>query len=251
VGGVFRVDEDAYDDFMGRYSVRLARVFADFAGVSAGERVLDVGAGTGALTRELVARGAHVVASEPSPEFAKALRGRFAGMEVHEGPAEELPFDADSFDLGVAQLVVAFMTDAPAAMRRLGRIARRVAICMWGVQEMQLFAAIDATGRAIGHGAAEQGARRYRTAQELRDLLADAGFARVETGELDVSAPYTGFDELWRTLGRQVGPAGAWVAGMDDDQRRRARDELFRQVGRPSGAFELHGRAFAVRAHRD
>ena len=53
----FRVDGDAYDDFMGRYSTRLAVVFADFAGVEAGSRVLDVGAGTGALTAELVSRG--------------------------------------------------------------------------------------------------------------------------------------------------------------------------------------------------
>ena len=56
--------------------------------------MLDVGAGTGALTRELVARGATVVAAEPSPEFTRALRSRFPELEVHEAPAEELPFVA-------------------------------------------------------------------------------------------------------------------------------------------------------------
>ena len=52
----FAVGADAYDRFMGRYSAPLAPPFADFAGVAAGQRVLDVGCGPGALTAELVAR---------------------------------------------------------------------------------------------------------------------------------------------------------------------------------------------------
>ena len=162
--------------------------------------MLDVGAGTGALTRELVARGASVVAVEPSPEFARALRSRFPELEVHEAPAEELPFADDSFDLALAQLVVAFMEDAPAAMRELGRVAHQVAINMWGVEEVQMFAAIGRTARVVGGGYAEQGARRYRTPQELHDLLAGAGLTNVETGELDVTAPYVDFEDFWRAL---------------------------------------------------
>ena len=98
MSGVFRVDGDAYDDFMGRYSTRLAPLFADFAGVGSGVRVLDVGAGTGALTAELLARGASVAAADPSPEFVAVLRERFPDIEVQEAPAESLPFGADEFD---------------------------------------------------------------------------------------------------------------------------------------------------------
>jgi SAM-dependent methyltransferase len=247
VSGVFHTHEQSYDEFMGRYSVRLAPLFADFADVTEGQRVLDVGAGTGALTRELLARGATAVAVEPSPEFTRALRSRFPQIEVHEAPAERLPFADDSFDIALAQLVVAFVDDAAAAMCELSRVAHRVAICMWGVEEVQMFAAIGRTARAIDSGSAEQGARRYRTPQELHDLLVVAGLTNVETCELDVTASYDDFDEFWRALSLQVGPAGAWLHGLDDERRRLAHDELHRQLGSPSGAFDLHARAYGAR----
>jgi SAM-dependent methyltransferase len=243
VNGAFRVGGDAYDDFMGRYSTRLAPLFADFAGVSSGARALDVGAGTGALTGELVSRGASVAAADPSPEFVAVLRERFPDIEIHESPAEELPFETGAFDVALAQLVVAFVTDAPAAVAEMARVGRRVAICMWGVAEVDMFAAIDRTAEAIGASRATE-PRRYRTPQEIHDLLAPHG--EVESAELDVAAGYRGFDEFWQVMGRGVGPAGHWVASLDTEQRERARDELFRQLGSPQGPFELNARAFAA-----
>jgi SAM-dependent methyltransferase len=243
MSAVFRVDGDAYDDFMGRYSTRLAPLFADFAGVSSGARVLDVGAGTGALTAELVSRGASVAAADPSPEFVAVLRGRFPDVEVDEAPAESLPFDAGSFDLALAQLVVAFVSDGPAAVAEMARVARRVAVCMWGIAEVDMFRELDATAEAIGASRATE-PRRYRTPGELHDLLAPHG--EVETGELDVTAGYRDYEEFWQAMGRGVGPAGHWVASLDTEQREQARRELFRRLGGPQGPFELKARAFAA-----
>ena len=50
----FAVAAESYDRFMGRYSTLLAPQFAELADVAAGQRVLDVGCGPGALTTELV-----------------------------------------------------------------------------------------------------------------------------------------------------------------------------------------------------
>ena len=150
MSSAFRVDGDAYDNFMGRYSRNLASLFADFAGVEAGARALDVGAGTGALTAELVNRGASVSAADPSPEFVAVLRHRFPGLEVEEAPAESLPWGGGVFDVALAQLVVAFVSDGPAAVAEMARVARRVAICMWGVAEVDMFAAIDRASVAVG-----------------------------------------------------------------------------------------------------
>jgi SAM-dependent methyltransferase len=243
MSGVFRVGGDEYDNFMGRYSQVLAPLFADFAGVRSGDRVLDVGAGTGALTAELLARGASAAAVDPSPEFAAVLRERFPGLEVEQAPAESIPFADGVFDAALAQLVVAFMADAPAAIAEMARVARRVAVCMWGVAEVEMFAAIDQAAAAVGASRARE-PRRYRTPQELHDLLATHG--EVEAAELDVTAGYRDFDEFWQALDRGVGPAGQWLESLDAAQRARAREELFGQLGSPEGPFELKARAFAA-----
>jgi SAM-dependent methyltransferase len=239
----FRVDGDAYDNFMGRYSRLLAKLFADFAGVDAGMRVLDVGAGTGALTAELVDRGASVAAADPSPEFVTVLRERFPSLEVEEAPAESLPYGAEVFDLALAQLVVAFVSDGPAAVAEMARVARRVAVCMWGVEEVDMFAAIDRAAETVGASRATE-PRRYRTPQEIHDLLAPHG--EVETADLDVTAEYRDFQEFWQAMDHGVGPAGQWLASLDAEQRELAHAEVYRELGSPEGPFELNARAFAA-----
>src|SRR6185312_9895497 len=102
-----------------------------------------------------------------------------------------------------------------------------------------MLAAISRTREAIGQSIPP---RRYRTPQEIHDLLAPHG--EVESGELDVTAGYRDFAEFWQALDRGAGPAGVWLASLDADARERAHEELFRQLGSPSGAFELDARAF-------
>jgi len=243
MSGVFRVGGDAYDNFMGRYSRLLAKLFADFAGVTAGMRVLDVGAGTGALTAELIARDASVAAADPSPEFAAVLRERFPSIEVEEAPVESLPYGDGVFDLALAQLVVAFVSDGPAAIAEMTRVAHRIAVCMWGLEEVDMFAAIDRAAETVGASRAAE-PRRYRTAQEIHDLLAPHG--AVETAELDVTAGYGGFEEFWQAMDHGVGPAGQWLASLDPGQREHAHAEIYRELGSPQGSFELNARAFAA-----
>ena len=93
----FDVPADAYDRFMGRYSLLLAPQLADLAGVRAGQQVLDVGCGPGALTAELVARvGPHrVTAVDPSEPFVAAARERHPGVTVLKASAEALPLPDD------------------------------------------------------------------------------------------------------------------------------------------------------------
>jgi SAM-dependent methyltransferase len=232
----------AYDNFMGRFSSRLAPVFADFAGVTAGERALDVGAGTGMLTQELVRRGALASAIEPAPAFAESLRRRFPDLDVREGAAEHLPWEDDSFDVALAQLVVAFMDDAPAGVAEMRRVANgRVAVCMWDLEGQELLRSVNRVRDRMGDPSPEP--PRYRTAAELEELLGPG----AEIEPLDVEAGYEDFEDYWRSLLGGAGPLGAWVVSLDGERKETARAELIRELGNPSGAFTLKARCWAAR----
>jgi SAM-dependent methyltransferase len=238
--------DTAYDTFMGRYSRQLARHFADFAGIAGGERVLDVGAGTGALTAELARRGAALAAADPSPQFVATLQRRFPDADVRQASAEALPWEDEEFDASLAQLVVPFMNDAPkgiAEMRRVTKPGGMVAACMWDRDEMEMLAAIRRTQEALD-GDREPGA--FRTRAELEALFGDG--AEVEL--LSVESDYDDFEEFWQALVHGAGPAGAWAMALDDERRAQAHDELHRQLGEPDGRFTLTGRAWAVRVRR-
>lgn len=245
--------DDAYDRFMGRFSKPLGPRFADFARVAEGQRILDVGAGTGALAAELVRRGAVVAAADPSAPFVASVERRLPDAEVRAAPAEELPWPDEEFDTALAQLVVTFMSDAPAGVREMRRVVRTggtVAVCMWDRDGMEMLAAIARTQAALESDASTTEARTmYRTRDEIESLFGD-GFTDVTTELLEVESDYTGFEEFWDALNGGTGPAGAWIASLDDDQRVGARQELHRQLGEPAGAFTLTGRAWATRATR-
>jgi SAM-dependent methyltransferase len=233
---------------MGRFSTRLAPVFADFAGVETGTSVLDVGAGTGALTAELVRRETDVAAVDPSPEFAATLQQRFPGIDARQGAAEDLPWPDEAFDVALAQLVVAFMSDAPAGVAEMRRVVRPggvVAVCMWTQDDMEMLAAINRTQAVV---APERTAdiSPYRSPEAGRTLLGPD----AEIDRLTVSADYSDFDDFWSSLAAGAGPAGVWLLSLSDEQRAVAHDELYRQVGEPSGPFALSGTAWAGRVTR-
>lgn len=253
---IFHTSGDAYDRFMGRYSKRLAPLFADFARVEPGQRVLDVGAGPGALTEELVRRLGEqgVAAAEPSPEFVAALLSLLPGLDVRQAPAEDLPWPDASFDAALAQLVLTFVADPQGAAREMGRVVRpggSVAACMWDLDGMELLTALRHARSAVDPQAASQeGGLRYRTENEFREWLTEAGFEDVETQLLEVEEEYADFEELWDAALGGVGPSGQWLLSVDARTRDAAREETFRQVGSPAGAFIVRGRAWAGRATR-
>jgi SAM-dependent methyltransferase len=246
----FNVGAVAYDRFMGRYSTPLAPLFADFATV-AGATVLDVGCGPGALTTELVRRlgPASVSAVDPSESFVAAARERHPAVTVRLATAEQLPFEDRTFDAALAQLVVHFMRDPVAGLREMGRVTRHggaVAACVWdhaggkgplGVfwrATRELDATVDDESRLAG---AREG--------HLAQLFDDAGLGEIRATTLSVTVQHPTFEEWWEPYTLGVGPAGSYVAALDDAGRAQLR-ELCRNL-LPAAPFEVTAQAWAAR----
>lgn len=96
----------------------------DELGLAAGVRVLDLAAGTGRMTRHLVALGADVTAVEPSEAMRETFTRVLPAVPVVDGTGEEIPFPDESFDaVVVAQAFHWF--DGPRALREIARVLRR------------------------------------------------------------------------------------------------------------------------------
>ncbi|HEY7075828.1 MAG TPA: methyltransferase domain-containing protein [Solirubrobacteraceae bacterium] len=247
----FNVSADSYDGFMGRYSRPLAAQTADLAGVAAGQRVLDVGCGPGALTAELVARlgpGA-VAAVEPSEQFVAAARERLPGVAVTRAAAERLPFADAEFDAALAQLVVHFMKDPPAGVREMRRVTRPggvVAACVWdhGGGRGPLSVYWQAVNE-LDPAAEDESERTGSRGGDLAELLSGAGLDDVSETELQVDVVHATFEEWWAPFTTGVGPAGSYVAGLDPERRTRLRERCRELYGEPP--FTLTAIAWAAR----
>ena len=249
----FAVAADAYDRFMGRYSKQLSPQLADLAGVAPGQRALDVGCGPGALTSELVARlGAELVAAaDPSEPFVLAARERYPGVDVRLAPAEELPFPDGEFDVALAQLVVHFMADPIAGLREMARVSRPggvVVACVWDFggdrSPLNLF---WTAARQLDPGVKDESERPGARKGHLAELFDSAGLHDVDETDLAVQVDHATFDDWWEPFRLGVGPAGAYLAGLDP-ARREELEERCRELA-PAAPFTLDASAWAARGN--
>ncbi len=111
-----------------RLASMLARIVPRVAGADGSVRALDVGCGTGNLTRHLLALGAHVTAADLSPKLLDEVARRFGasgGLELQQLNGTDLqPIPDGSFDLVAAYSVLHHVPDYIALVREMARVTR-------------------------------------------------------------------------------------------------------------------------------
>ena len=248
-----------YEQYVGRWSRRVAPRFLSWLAVPAERRWLDVGCGTGALCAAIVdhCSPSSVVGVEPSDAFLNTAKEQLAGRAVlHRGSATEIPLDDASIDVTVSGLVLNFVPDGRAALAEMARVTGSggtIAAYVWDyagkMELMRLFwdAAVELNPDAARM---DEGARFPLCRPEgLTELFEGAGLRGVEVTAIDIPTPFTSFEEYWRPYLGGQGPAPAYAMSLDETARARLRDRIRERIPvQADGSVSLTARAWAVRA---
>jgi SAM-dependent methyltransferase len=263
-GGVDRWDSgDAYEPYVGRWSRLVAREFVRWLAVPPGSRLLDVGCGTGALTKTVLEHTApsEVVGIDPSAAYIALAGARMdedprAHFEI--GDAQALRAAAATFDVVVSGLVLNFVPRPELAVAEMARVTRSggtVAAYVWdyaeGMQLMRYFwdaaGALDPKAKELDEG------RRFWLCkpEPLIRLFLTAGLEDVEVRAIEVPTYFRDFDDYWSPFLGGQGPAPSYAMSLSEQRRAELRERI--RAGLPSdveGGIPLNARAWAVRGVR-
>ncbi|WP_207479962.1 class I SAM-dependent methyltransferase [Arenibaculum pallidiluteum] len=254
---------DAYEAYVGRWSRVAAVEFLRWLDLPPGLRWLDVGSGTGALSRTILdrCRPAAVTGIDPSEGFVRHARERQADHRAAFliGDARSLPVGHCAFDAAVSGLVLNFVPDAAAAaaeMRRAVRPRGIVAAYVWdyadGMRMMRCFwdaaVALDPSARALDEKARSPLCHPDR----LNALFVGAGLVGVEVRAIEVPMVFKDFEDYWSPFLGGQGPAPAYCMSLPPERRQALRDRLSGVLARgPGGTIAMTARAWAVRGRRE
>lgn len=220
---------------MGRWSRCLAPLLIDFVGLSDGERVLDLGCGTGSLTFALpraadVASVTGIDFARPYVEHARAAN-RDPRIILQQGDASAMPFEAARFDRAIAMLSFQFVPQpdqAVAEMRRVVRPGGIAAATVWdsygGMPSNRMF--WDVAGVLNPDAIRRRGRMYFNPIVQpggLGLLWRRAGLADVRETSLLVRMDYANFDDYWQPIASGEASLGQYHASLDGASQRALR----------------------------
>jgi SAM-dependent methyltransferase len=255
---MFSVGE-AYDVFMGRWSNRLAPLLVEFAAVTDGHEVLDVGSGTGSLAAAVaaVAPSCRIVGIDRSEPYVAVARARLQSQRIRfeVGDAQQLPFTDASFDRTLSLLIFNFIPDRDRALKEMVRVTRpggTVAAAVWDYGDgMEMLRGFWDEAVALDPRAGPKDERHMplSRAGELAALWRAYHLKNVSDTALTIETQFPSFENYWSPFLQQQGPAGAHAAALSTDGRDQLELRLRRRLlgNRPDGPITLRARAWAVR----
>ena len=239
------VDAEGYERLMGKIAAKLSAAFMDFTGHPPGQKILDVGCGTGMLTFALAARGDHaeiagIDLAEPYVDYARR-HNTDPRLSFGIADATSLPFPDASFDRAYSQLVIQFLTDpfpAVTEMRRVVRPGGMVAATLWdGYGGQPHLRMLWDTASALGFDPSRSLFRPLDGEGEMAEMWRRAGLTEVKQDMITIRIGFDNFADYWTPFLSGDAPAGELVAGLTPEQRA-VLEKQVRHVflsGRPDG----------------
>jgi SAM-dependent methyltransferase len=238
-------DAQAYQRLMGRWSVRLAEELIAFAGIEAGDRVLDVGCGTGSMALALAGRpepGAIVGIDIAAPYIAYATaRSTDPRLTFLIGDAVILDLPADSFDRSFSLLALNFMSNpirAIGAMAWATRPGGVIAAPVWGFAGGLVYQRIFWDTAAALDPEAELARGRHFSSPltgpgELAAAFDQERLRQVQPSSLTIRMEYADFSDYWEPIVNAQGPVEDYVKRLS-----------------PAARHARHGRAAGLSCRR-
>ena len=253
-------DGDGYETLMGRWSRRLAPLFIDFAGVKAGDRVLDVGSGTGSLSFAL-AQNQRIGAVEGIDQSAVYVeyanrRAKDARARFQVGDACALPFTQGTFDHSLSMLVLQFVPDPDRAIGEMKRVTRAngtVAAATWHTQELPLHRMFFETAAELDDKAREIRDTACGRAMARRDGLFEAwkraGLRNIGLERLTISMDFTSFADFFTPFEGKDGPYAQYFASLGPEHKAELKSKVQEVYldGRTDGPRSYPSAAWAIK----
>src|SRR5262245_12915941 len=217
-----------YEDFMGRWSRRLAPQFVSWLRIPRGVHWLDVGCGTGSLAHAICSHAdpASVVGCDPAKPIVEFARehSRNARVSFVAAGVGSLPRHPGGYGSVTSLLALNFFPDPEAALHEMRSIAApqgTVSACVWdysdGMQFLRHFwdaaAAVDSAAQKLDEGNRFHLCRR----EALTALFRGSDLGDVRCEPIEIPTAFASFDDYWRPLLGGTGPAPSYIASLDAD----------------------------------
>ena len=213
----------------------VSRRLVEIAGIQAGDRVLDVAAGSGepALTAaQVVGPQGEIVATDISPEMLAYARERAAAagidnVEFIEADASSLDFPPESFDAALSRWGIIFEPEAEAAAGRIRRFLKpggRMAISSWGPPERVPMLAVPMRTVMTRLNVSPPppgtpGPLSRPTSEAIAGILEGGGFSDIRVEQLEVELEWDSPEEFARYTREIAPPITALLANHPADVR--------------------------------
>ncbi|MEK6660565.1 MAG: methyltransferase domain-containing protein [candidate division NC10 bacterium] len=236
----------------------LRQTWLDYSGVRSGDRVLDVGCGTGVVTRDLAQRVGHqgqVVGIDPSRRLIEESVRRIEGndlkgrIEFRCADGAALPFPDGSFDLVVASAVFGHIPNGPEVLAEMVRVARPAATVVAFDHDIDMIV-INAADRDLTRRIVHAYCDRYFTSgwagRELYGLFRQASLDEIRV--LPLTHTSTEFRPYWERMVERLSSMAVKTGAVSEQEAGLWRADLERK-GREGRFFASRG-YFCVRGRK-